>query len=95
MKLPSVVYIVGYGRSGSTILDIILGQHADIFSAGELRNLTTRAWQGNEYCSCQSSLQSCPFWSEVMALWFSDIGKNGLDEYARPAKPGEHLSTSA
>ncbi len=83
MDLPSVIYVIGYGRSGSTILDIILGQHPDIFSAGELRNMTTRAWQNNEYCSCGSTLQSCPFWSEVMDLWLSDVGQNGLYEYTR------------
>ncbi len=83
MELPSVIYLIGYGRSGSTILNIMLGQHPDIFSAGELRNMTTRAWQKNEYCSCRNKIQSCPFWSEVMKLWLSDVGQNGLSEYAR------------
>lgn len=92
MDAPSVIYVVGYGRSGSTILNIMLGQHPDIFAAGELRNLTTRAWQSNEYCSCQNNVQSCPFWIEVMDSWLGEIGKDGLEEYARLQRQEETFS---
>lgn len=37
-----IVYIIGAGRSGTTLLDIILGNAADIFSAGELNRFTKR-----------------------------------------------------
>ena len=36
---PTIIYIAGYGRSGSTVLDIMLGDHPRIFSGGELTYL--------------------------------------------------------
>jgi hypothetical protein len=58
-----VVYILGYGRSGSTILDILLGSDPMIQSVGEL-DLLSREW-GNRSCSCGQSYDSCAFWSRV------------------------------
>ncbi len=40
---PKVVYVMGSGRSGSTILGIALGNCADFFYAGELDNWLTRS----------------------------------------------------
>ena len=39
-----VVYIMGLWRSGSTLLDIVLGNHQSIESVGELRNLPIVGW---------------------------------------------------
>ena len=38
---PKVLFIGGYGRSGSTLLDRVLGSTDGFFSAGELRSLFT------------------------------------------------------
>lgn len=43
-----VLYIIGAGRSGSTILDVVLGNHPDIESTGELSNLVRNGWIGGE-----------------------------------------------
>ncbi len=40
---PKVVYVMGSGRSGSTILGITLGNCTDFFYAGELDNWLTRS----------------------------------------------------
>lgn len=37
-----IIYIIGAGRSGTTLLDIILGNAPDLFSAGELNRFTKR-----------------------------------------------------
>lgn len=34
-----VIYVTGKGHSGSTLLDLILGNHSQIESVGELINL--------------------------------------------------------
>lgn len=36
---PTVIYIGGYGRSGSTLLDILIGAHVDVEGVGELVNI--------------------------------------------------------
>src|SRR2546423_15271469 len=36
LERPKVVYVMGAGRSGSTILGVTLGNCADVFFAGEL-----------------------------------------------------------
>ena len=41
---PKILYIVGAGRSGSTILDIALGNSPEICSSGELVHLPERGW---------------------------------------------------
>ena len=37
-KIP-VIYVVGNGHSGSTLLDLMLGSHSKIESVGELKKL--------------------------------------------------------
>lgn len=43
-KPVTVMFIMGLGRSGSTILDIVLGNHPDIESVGEVSNLSFTGW---------------------------------------------------
>jgi hypothetical protein len=45
-----VVYVIGYGRSGSTVLGVLLGNHPAIACGGELINMVQRAWLTPEYC---------------------------------------------
>lgn len=66
---PRVVYISGYGRSGTTMLDIALGQHPAVFGAGEVTTLARHVWANNEYCACGSRVRDCPCWSVVVDRW--------------------------
>ena len=43
-----VLKITGAGRSGSTILDIVLGNHPDIESVGEVGNIMRNGWISRE-----------------------------------------------
>ena len=61
----NIIYIMGYGRSGSTLLDIILGNHSEIESLGEVAFLHQDLYQGG-LCSCLNSYADCPFWSQVL-----------------------------
>jgi len=61
----SIVYIAGYGRSGSTLLDTILGNHPKIFGGGELTNLFGELIDNNK-CSCQKNYYECDFWTQVL-----------------------------
>lgn len=60
-----VLYIMGAGRSGSTILDILLSQHERIVGVGELVRFLRPDWNEEEPCSCGSPSFSCAFWAKV------------------------------
>lgn len=62
---PAVVYIGGYGRSGSTLLDIILNAHPEMVTAGALSNFADWVVHGRT-CACGATLRECPFWSAVL-----------------------------
>ncbi|MGH8542176.1 MAG: sulfotransferase [Gammaproteobacteria bacterium] len=87
-----VGYIAGYGRSGSTVLDIVLGQHPQLLAVGELANLSKRVWVNNEYCSCGARVRDCPFWSEVCRRFTQRFGEDALRAYAKLQARFEGLS---
>jgi hypothetical protein len=81
-----VVYIAGWGRSGSTILDGILGQIPGIVSVGEIKFIWERGYLQNRRCSCSEPFLSCPFWTETLrlALPDADLGQvTALDRASR------------
>jgi hypothetical protein len=67
-----VLYVAGWGRSGSTILGRILGQVRDFFLVGELRYVWDRGLIENRLCSCGAPFGECQVWQEIMAEAFGD-----------------------
>jgi hypothetical protein len=67
-----VLYITGWGRSGSTILGRVLGQVKDFFLVGELRYIWDRGFIENRLCSCGVPFRECPVWRSVTARAFGD-----------------------
>jgi len=66
---PRVLYVLGYGRSGSTVLGMALGQHPGLVNLGEISTLPTFI-PGPTYippraCGCQLPLDQCPYWQGV------------------------------
>jgi Sulfotransferase family len=68
-----VLYISASGRSGTTILDNLLGGLDGFFSAGELRYLWSRGLLGSTPCGCGLPVASCTVWSDVLNEAFSDV----------------------
>jgi hypothetical protein len=62
----NVVYIAGWGRSGSTLIGSILGQIPGYFAAGELRYIWDRGLLENWRCGCGEPFRTCPVWSAIM-----------------------------
>jgi sulfotransferase family protein len=61
---PKVLYIAGYGRSGSTFLDMLLGNHSDVFGAGEITHLFSSLLE-DKVCTCGEIYAKCPVWGAV------------------------------
>jgi hypothetical protein len=75
-----VAYIGGLGRSGSTLLDRILGQLPGFFSVGEARDLWQRGLRENRLCGCGAPFRECPFWTDVGSAAFGGWNSLDLDE---------------
>jgi len=56
---------MGYGRSGSTFLDILLSNHPDVVSTGALINIFDWIRDG-KVCACGFSIEECVFWSPIV-----------------------------
>lgn len=100
----NVIYIAGYGRSGSTLLDIKMGQYFNILSLGECfyfykhKNLLK--------CSCKQSNLNCDFWKDINSedyfeslklklnitknIWFIDSSKTTRARILFPYKYKKH-----
>jgi hypothetical protein len=62
---PSVLFIAGIHRSGTTLAARLLGEIEGFFCAGEVN----AAW-GSDMCACGRPVDECPVWSAVLARAF-------------------------
>jgi Sulfotransferase family len=72
-----VLFIGGLGRSGSTLLDRMLGRLEDVWSVGELVHLWERGLAADNRCGCGERFSACMFWRRVGEAAFG--GWDGLD----------------
>ena len=61
-----VLAIVGSDRSGSTLLDNMLGGVPGAFSAGEIRYMWERGFAEGRLCGCGRKIVDCDVWSKVI-----------------------------
>jgi hypothetical protein len=62
--LARLVYIGGYGRSGSTLLEYLLTASPAVVACGEVARHFERFGR-IKTCTCGRSMQACPVWSRV------------------------------
>ena len=67
MNTKDIIYIAGYGRSGSTLLDSILSNVPQVEGLGEVSNLFDSIQQGDS-CSCGSLLHQCSHWQDAYTV---------------------------
>jgi hypothetical protein len=70
-----VVYILGACRSGSTLLERLLGQVPGFFSLGELKGVWKFVFGEDMLCGCGTTFRQCPFWSAVFRRAFGGVEK--------------------
>jgi len=62
---PTLIYIMGTGRSGTTLLNVLLEVHPSVSAPAEL--LKFHAFKNEDRsCSCGKALSECPFWVPVL-----------------------------
>ena len=81
-----VLYVAGFGRSGSTILDNLLNQVEGFFSTGELCYMWDHHLAEEGLCGCGQTLKECEVWGKVLAS--DNVGRIRVREMALLEKRG-------
>lgn len=78
-----VVYVMGAGHIGSTILDIVLSSHPQLESLGEVSKFHRFGWlpDENRKCACGLSVYNCQFWTKVRQEWIDMTGSEDAKRY--------------
>jgi len=91
---PTVVYLGGFGRSGSTLVERVLGAAPGWANVGELVDLARSVAPADERCGCGLPFSRCPVWRQVGDLAFGgwdDVVLGRLVALQRAAARQRHL----
>ena len=78
-----VLFVMGHGSSGTTILGNTLGEVDGFFHAGELRTIWAEALAGLQTCGCGRPIRECPVWSKVLEAGFPGLNDAEAQRLAR------------
>jgi hypothetical protein len=70
-----VLYVAGFGRSGSTLLGNVLGQVEGFVSVGEVRSIWEHGLIENKVCGSGTLFEDCSFWQPVLDEAYGGMGK--------------------
>lgn len=76
--MTDLLYIMGHGYSGSTLLTFLLGSHPQVATIGELgiaEHAKGQTTPEQYLCSCQAPVRECDFWRRVSR----EMGERGHD----------------
>ncbi|MCA9641093.1 MAG: hypothetical protein KC492_10375, partial [Myxococcales bacterium] len=83
---PKLVYILGLGHSGSTLLEMLLSSHPRLLGLGEVASLLTRGMRERHLsgpwpspCSCGVLARDCPVWKPTLDQLQPDGPESSLD----------------
>ena len=72
-KSVKVLYVVGWGRSGSTLVGNMLNEVPGFWHTGEVQSIWQIGLSYNQPCGCGLPLRECPVWGNVTAQAFGGI----------------------
>lgn len=75
-----LLYIGGFGRSGSTLLELALGSRPGTCALGELVHLWERGLRDDQSCGCGHRFSACPFWQQVGQRAFGGWDRVDVEE---------------
>ncbi|MFC7273740.1 sulfotransferase [Paractinoplanes rhizophilus] len=68
--MARVLFLGGLGRSGTTLVERLLGELPGVCALGEVVHLWQRDLRDDERCGCGARFSACGFWRRVGALAF-------------------------
>jgi hypothetical protein len=73
--MEQMVFVLGDGYSGTTLLNLILGSHTQMRGLGETDAATfNEFWERNNLCTCLFRARKCYFWAEIMERIYDSTG---------------------
>ena len=70
----NIVYIAGYGRSGSTLLERLLASSVEVIATGEFCNVA-QVYASSECCSCGVKASDCSQWRSFFSSFAEVLPK--------------------
>jgi Sulfotransferase family len=64
-NVPRIIYLGGFGRSGTTLIERLLGELPGVCAVGEVVHMWRRGIALGERCGCGEPFPGCRFWSQV------------------------------
>lgn len=64
--MNKIHFVIGLGRSGSTLYGSYLSNEIDAIYVGELMYLIERSNNKNHLCGCKKTIQDCDFWGSII-----------------------------
>ncbi len=81
MNKIKVIYVVGTGRSGTTLYDRIFGTLDGVSSFNEIYRLWQEGFLENSRCACGEAFDACSFWTPIASRLVRDA--SDLDRIVR------------
>ena len=76
-----VIYVMGAGRSGSTALEAMLGDHDDVVAVGEMSTIFSERWKEVCHCSCGKLSVQCDLWRDVQQRFCEITGLKSFQDH--------------
>lgn len=78
-----LVFVGGSSRSGSTLLECLLGRAPGYCCVGEMVFIWERGLKRNDRCGCGVRFHDCPFWTAVGNVGFGGWSQVDAEQAAR------------
>lgn len=99
-KKLNLIYVSSNGRSGSTLLEMLIGNHSSCFTTGEFQMLPSELKENKQFCGCGVRVSECEFWSQIYrdnkkAIEKGTIGRfrNGTGNSGKVVRLNEIMTT--
>lgn len=86
-----LVYILSSGRSGTTLLDLLIGSARRAWTVGEAQLLPWELCEQRSPCGCARPVPECPFWSELLTDLPLDQGRYPIEHFRETYGSGRVL----
>jgi hypothetical protein len=77
--MTKLFYLGGFGRSGTTLVERVIGQLPEVCALGEVTHLWFRGLLWDESCGCGQPFSRCDFWQQVGEVAFGGWKKVDAD----------------